>query len=192
MVVIDNVLDDVAFGELLGLFDPNSFSWFYRPSTGLYKDVAIHKDFSFINPVYEAPYQPASIRLMDTCSQVLKASLALCGIELDTLLKIRVNLYTNVGEQVTHDPHVDDHERPIKVGIFYLTTNVNSPTILFNERLVYGVDSNGISFDQLSVDQKVDSVENRFVLFDNSVYHCSTTPVNENIRMNINYNFTIK
>ena len=44
----------------------------------------------------------------------------------------------------------------------------------------------------LSSDHFVDSVANRFLMFRGDVFHSSTVPTHEAVRINTNYNFTTK
>lgn len=192
MVVVDKVLSVDGINNVKSTLCSERFPWFYRTSTALLKTNKQFRNFSFISPVYEAPYQPHDINIFTICKDILVASLERCGVQLHQLFKVRLNLYPNIGEQVFHDPHIDDHERPIHVGIFYLTTNIESPTVLFAEKFKYGIDLNGEGLNQLNIHHRIDSVENRFVLFENHTYHCSSTPKYEDVRININYNFSIK
>jgi hypothetical protein len=53
-------------------------------------------------------------------------------------------------------------------------------------------DINGIEGRTFTIRDVVHSMENRFVMFEGNRYHSSTRPTREDIRININYNFTIK
>lgn len=84
------------------------------------------------------------------------------------LIRIKANLYPNQNKFIKHNPHKDypyDH----KGAIFYVNNN-NGHTILNNKI-------------------KIESIENRILLFNPSKSHSSTTCTDEKYRVNINFNF---
>ncbi len=84
---------------------------------------------------------------------------------LKTLLRMRVNFFPYTKEVYEHEPHTD-HEFSCKAAILYLNT------------------CDG--FTRLEDGTKIDSIENRILLFDPSTPHNSTTTSNAKGRFNIN------
>ena len=81
------------------------------------------------------------------------------------LIRVKANLYPNVGVYHQHGWH-SDLEVTHKAAIFYINTN-NGHTVLEDGT-------------------KIDSVENRMLLFDPHTPHNSTTTSNAKGRFNIN------
>jgi hypothetical protein len=197
MKVIDNALGNNSFNFLRGNITSPDLGWHFVENTAIKLDHESISDFSFTNTVYDHDYfdHVPTNALFVVCYAALLSCLDKAGLELDGLCRIRLNLYTRQNEEYTHKPHVDDHEKHTTVGILYLTTNYNSPTILYKDRFRYGIDTN--AFEDLKnktfePEHNVDSVANRFLIFDGDTYHSSTVPTQEAVRININYNFTLK
>jgi hypothetical protein len=85
-----------------------------------------------------------------------------------TLVRVKCNLYPNIGKYIEHEPHIDAIS-PQKGAIFYINTN-NGYTILEDGT-------------------KIESVANRMAFFDTSKLHKSTTCTNVKYRININFNY---
>ena len=84
------------------------------------------------------------------------------------LMRVKANCYPSTPEIITHDKHID-YAIPHKGAIFYLNTN-NGLTILEDK-------------------VKVESIENRLLLFDPSKMHTSTTCTDTKCRINVNINY---
>jgi hypothetical protein len=89
-------------------------------------------------------------------------------LKVTSLLRIKANLYPNLNKEIVNLSHVDSPTSH-KGAILYINTN-NGYTILDNSI-------------------KIDSVENRILLFDPSVPHQSTHCTDEKCRININFNY---
>lgn len=197
MKVIDNVLGVNTFNFLRNNITSPDLGWHFVKNTAIPLEENVESDFSFTKTVYDCDFfdRTPTDSLFVVCYNALLSCLDTAGLELDELFRIRLNLYTKQGEFYTHVPHVDDHQRQMQIGILYLTTNQSSPTILYKNKFRYGVDTN--SFEELKEktfvpEHTVDSVANRFVMFDGDTYHSSTIPTQEAVRININYNFLLK
>lgn len=197
MKVIDNALGNNTFNFLRGNITSQEMGWHFVKNTAVILDVHSECDFSFAKTVYDCDFfnHVPTDSLFTVCYNALLSCLDKAGVELDELYRIRLNMYTRQGQQYTHFPHVDDHQRKMSIGILYLTTNQNSPTILYKNQFNYGVDTN--TYDELKhktfePEYKIHSVSNRFLMFDGATYHSSTIPTEEAVRININYNFLLK
>ncbi len=85
-----------------------------------------------------------------------------------SLLRVKVNCYPSTAEIKEHRPHVD-YKFKHTAAILSLNT------------------CNG--FTRLADGTKIDSVENRLLLFDGSIEHNSSTTTDAKGRYNINFNF---
>ena len=198
MKLIDDALGSNTFNFLRDNITSPELGWHFIKNTALELDHNSEKDFSFAKTVYDCdlfgsiPTDPLFI----VCYNALLTCLDRAGLELHELYRIRLNMYTRQGESYTHLPHVDDDQRQsMQIGILYMTTNINSPTVLYANQFEYGVDTNtAVEIKQKDFITKylVHSVANRFLLFDGATYHSSTIPTQEAVRININYNFLLR
>jgi hypothetical protein len=86
----------------------------------------------------------------------------------NAVVRIKGNLYPNIGKKL-QSPFHKDFEYKHMNAIFYLNKN-NGPTVF-------------------KTGEKVESVENRLIIFDSNKYHASTYCTDQKIRMNINFNY---
>jgi len=89
-------------------------------------------------------------------------------LNLNSLLRCKINLYTKKSKHIKTMFHTDSPE-PHKVALFSINTN-NGYTLFKNKN-------------------RVPSVENTMVLFDGQTEHCSVAQTDENVRINININY---
>ena len=89
-------------------------------------------------------------------------------LDVKALIRIKCNLYPNSEELHEHTNHTD-YPFSHKAAIIYINT------------------CDG--YTKLADGTKVDSVENRVLLFDASNPHCSTTTSDATARFNINFNY---
>ena len=194
MLVKDSVLGVNHFAIVKNELISGAMPWFYVDHTAIKAEGTLN-NFSFNNTMFDVDIPGCNnmTPLVTLCYTALCASLDTMGYQLKELLRIRANLYTRNHEAMIHHPHVDD-TRPYNVGILYVTTNNNSPTLLYKERYDHKTDTNTIETinnRKFTIEHVVDSIENRFVMFNGDVFHSSTRPTCEDVRININYNFTL-
>lgn len=103
-------------------------------------------------------------------------------IRVDTLIRIRLGMLTNIGEDASHYPHVD-YNYPHKTVLLYLDSN-GGDTIFYNE--MYDIEEPN---KELTVNMRHSPVENRAVLFEGLQYHSSSAPTEASRRVAININF---
>jgi len=89
-------------------------------------------------------------------------------IKIKYFLRAKVNMYCNTNTIHEHGMHTDLRIKH-KGLIFYLNTNDG--------------------YTKLKDGTKINSIENRVLLFDSSKKHCSTTCTNTKSRININVNY---
>ena len=89
-------------------------------------------------------------------------------LDVNALVRIKGNLHPNVNKFLENSKHVDFNFQH-KGAIFYVNTN------------------NG--FTVLEDGTKIESIENRLLMFDPSKLHSSTNCTDEKRRININFNY---
>lgn len=159
MKIIDNFLPKEQFLNIQNIFMSKEMPWYYQSSIN-----KNHKEDDlnsyFTHGLY---YQNSGY------SNFFNYILPIVEfINPKALIRVKANLYLKTEKINVHEPHIDYNFKH-KGAIFYINTN-NGKTILYN-----GV--------------KVDSIENRLLLFDPSKEHNSTSTTNSKCRININFNY---
>jgi hypothetical protein len=89
-------------------------------------------------------------------------------LEIKALIRAKGNLYSKTEQLIEHGKHIDCSFKH-KGAIFYVNTN------------------NG--FTILEDGTKIESIENRLLMFDSSKLHSSTNCTDKKCRININFNY---
>ena len=139
------------------VMDPN-FPWFYSGTTASLYDKS---DYLFYHWLYQDGHQ-----ISDHFNSVLVPLLG--RLNLNSLLRCKVNLYTKKTKHIKTAFHTDSPE-PHKVALFSINTN-NGYTLFKNK-------------------DTAPFVENNMVLFDGQTEHCSVAQTDEHVRINININY---
>jgi hypothetical protein len=157
--VFDNYTDQQWFNQLLEYTKQPQF-WEYCPSTDYVGDDRCKFGHAIFWDWF--PESPSLHEFMKPFYEHIN-----CG----ALIKNKIDFTHRTETHIQNMMHVDVHylNIPYKTGILYLTTN------------------NGYTLFEDGT--KVESVANRFVMFDGYIQHCgvSQTDVNERICMNINW-----
>lgn len=103
-------------------------------------------------------------------------------IRVDTLIRIRLGMLTNIGQDASHYPHVD-YNYPHKTVLLYLD-NSDGDTVFYNE--MYDAEDDD---QKLTVNMRHAPVENRAVMFEGLQYHSSSAPITNSRRITMNINF---
>jgi hypothetical protein len=159
--IIDNFLEKHTFMKIKELITNPNFSWNYSQYVAHPddKDLNLPASYYFMHMFYSGFHMDSECHIF---SDVLNKLGCL------SLIRIKTNLYPSTKTIIHHNKHVD-YEFPHKGAILYLNTN-NGLTVLENG-------------------EKIDSVENRVLLFDPSKPHNSTTCTDDKCRVNVNFNF---
>lgn len=157
--IIDNLLPANIFNNIKTQIMSDEFPFYYNDGitdkSGTQTD-----DFYFTHTMYNNNKPQSNfLTLVDPI---------LNKINMRSLLRVKCNLYPNVGKSVKHPLHMD-YNFEHKTAIFYLNTN------------------NGATY--FSDGSKVDAVQNRLVLFNGLTFHCSSLCTDKKIRVNININY---
>lgn len=156
--IIDNVLEKEQFKDIQALMLSSHFPWFYNPTVTTATEKS--KCFYFVHLFY-GDYNKNSqyFNLLHPILEVLKPN---------AIIRIKGNLYPNMGKKVQSDFHIDYNYEHMN-AIFYLNNN-NGPTVF-------------------KTGEKIESVENRLIIFNSNKYHASTYCTDKKVRFNINFNY---
>jgi len=173
MWIVDNFLPPSLFNDIQKLVMGERIQWVFSPNA---TSLDSPDEFYFVHRVF-TPYAPdlkhAALEQPEHVSPFfhdIKPILYFLDDRLkfmvDRLIRINCTLCTNQGVAKSQDMHTD-FPFPHYTGIFYVNTN-NGPTIV--------------------EDYRVDSVANRFVLFDGLKPHCASLQDDTQGRFNIVFN----
>ena len=176
IIVYDNFLSERHTKRLQGVMHGKSplglggnrhvdgFQWYQ--SDGIVSEDDVDK-FQFIHPFYVDPVNPSPAFGMITSVLMLLKPL--------TILKIRAKLLARTHEIEESDFHVDimgtteEKLSQMTTAIYYVNTN------------------NG--YTEFEDGTKVESVENRMVIFPSNIKHRGASCTDEKVRMVINFNY---
>jgi hypothetical protein len=97
-------------------------------------------------------------------------------IDVLNILRMRVGIYLNKNTNKPNSAHIDGSE-PHIVGLYYLD-DFDGDTVLYSDTIGQN--------EMLRITPK----KGRMVLFDGSIYHASSNPIESEYRTTINFNFT--
>jgi len=160
--VTDNFLDPQYFAQLQTVFMSNEVvPWRLEPFVSNYGDEVNPYEHYFVCPIFYGleVVEPKLHKLLMPLYQQLNVK---------ALGRVRALCYPNQGQQIVHGKHVDS-DSSIKACVFYLNTNDG--------------------FTEIENEGKVDSVENRALVFDGSIPHNSATCTNDKVRLVLNINY---
>ena len=155
----DDFLTPDEFKGIEDMMLSENFPWFYSPFVADKEEV--NNDFYFTHIVYENHKLNSSQDTWNVLTPLLK------HIRPRAIIRIKINAYPNIGKYIKHGEHTDypfEHK-----GALYSLNNCNGHTIIG--------------------DNKIDSKENRLLLFDSSKLHSSTSCTDAKMRFNININY---
>lgn len=176
----------------------NENIWCYLPSvvdkSFTHKDQSLGCTFYQINLPHQQQY--TNIEMYNIFNPLILTLLDRFDIKNDvTVLRARLGLIYNQGEQVTNTPHVDfdystspyllEHQ-----NILYYFNTTNADTIIYNEKshnIINTIDYIKQS-PVLSVRENIECKRNTAVLFDGTYFHSSTTPTDSQWRLVLNLN----
>lgn len=162
-IVIDNFLNTQDFEKIKEHMLSPWVEWAYNSFVAM-PDHELRNDpydFQFTHTFYFKG-QPRSqwLEVIDPILQKLNPS---------ALVRIKANLQPRTPNIITHQYHYDHDNFDGKIGIFYINNNDG-----------YTIFEDGT---------KIESVENRMLIFDGNILHTGTTCTNQKVRCLINFMF---
>ena len=163
-VVIDNFIDKQSFQDLQNVMFGENFCWNYNEHID-YIDEQEKFRFQFTHTFYRQNIGPSS-------QQYGKLSHILNKIKPKEIYRIKANLLSRTSEIVENSFHVDIAD----LGILPWTTSI-----------LYMNTNNG--YTEFETGAKVESKENRMLVFPAEMKHRGTSCTDKKIRVVINFNY---
>ncbi len=160
MEVIDNFLDKDNFKILQDNLLSYNFPWYLTDGVNVVGD-----EFFQFNHHFYKEFKIMS-HLYDLVEPLIKK------IDPISLIRIKANLLTKTEKIIEHGMHIDQSGKSIpksKTAIFYCNSN------------------NG--YTKFENGKKIESIENRLVIFNNNLYHSGSTCTDKKVRIVININY---
>jgi len=151
--IIDNFLDQDYFDHLKNCVFSTQFPWVFCQEVANLGEMN-DEHFFFTHRLFDR-FEPLSSFMKELDHLIVH------DLEVKSLIRARINLYPNIGKLLEHDYH-QDFKYPHKTAVLYFNT------------------CDGYTGFR---DSKVESVENRVVLFDGSNEHYSTTCTDQKVRV---------
>ena len=163
MKIYDNFLNDRDFQIIQHFFMGNKIPWYYNDSIA--KDDEGLDGYQFVHSFFnvEKPFQCSSQKLYTFLDPVWTK------LNPKYIVRVKANLRPRTEKHVVSNWHTDTELVQAKTCIFYL--NSNNGYTLFKDGT------------------KVESVENRLVLFDSQIQHSGASCTDERKRVVLNINY---
>lgn len=158
MKIIENYLDKNTFNKINSIITQSNFSWYFAPYISYPNDNA---GFMFNHTFYNENGITSNY-FNDIIFPLLTQ------IKFTKLLRAKANLYTQNSNHIKHNYHIDDKDHVHQVALYSLNTN------------------NG--YTEFENGQKIESVENRLLIFDGQLTHQSVGQTDTKQRINLNIN----
>jgi hypothetical protein len=158
--VIDNFLKEEDFQLIKSTMLGGEFAWFYQDSK-VPTDPGPY-DFQFTHIFYQNfNFTSDYAHILNPIFQIIKPA---------SILRVKANLTPKTPEIITYGYHTDfGSAEKIKTAVYYVNTN------------------NGVT--DFENGPKIESIENRFLVFDNNIPHAGTSCTDEKVRCVININY---
>lgn len=151
--------------------------WYHLNTTALPTEKGEYAG-SFSHLIFKSEQGPIS-NLFDAAFNILCVALDQEKKILKELYRIRLGLITRTPYLVTHDAHIDDG-RPHNTGLFYVIES-DGDTLIYNEKK---------ESKNYTVQESVKPVCNTWHSFDGAQFHSSQTPVANERRIVLTFNYT--
>lgn len=158
--IIDNFLLKEEFEVIKNTMFGSNFPWFLQSYIAAFDETKDYDGLLLTHMFY------SNFSSNSPYFEMLLPLIEKIGVK--SLIRIKSNMYPSLEKKQKHAMHVD-HYFPHKGAIYHINTN-NGHTILEDGT-------------------KLESVENRIILFDTSAPHASTSCNDQPFRMNININY---
>lgn len=164
MKIVDNVLNQSDFEDIAN-FATHRCDWYFAGAVGTAEDINFPYSY-LVHTFYEF-----NLNFTHHFSGAYNLVFPLLSfLQPKSLLRVRANMYVNQINWVQHGFHEDHHDKEVKSAILYLNTN-NGKTVFESG-------------------EKVDSIENRVVIFNATERHASTTCTDAWRRLVVNVLYT--
>lgn len=184
--IYDNFLPEFYNKSILNALTATDFAWYFTEMAG--GDGNITSDahypisqYGFNHLAFNFDAGGVTSAIYPLLQPIVEIIPEKTGHRVDTLLRIRIGLSTNIGESGARFPHVD-YEFPHKTLLYYVN-DTDGDTVFYRERF------DGQEPTNFTVEFSNTPVKNQAVLFDGLHYHSSGFPRKTSKRIAINVNF---
>jgi hypothetical protein len=157
--IIDNFLSEESYNKIVDTLTNNYFPWFLQNKINDYQ-VESNNNYYFSHTFFDNNKQNSDAFYL--WEELLNK------INFTKLIRVKANLYPKTNTILEHAKHLDYTENGI-TSLYYINTN------------------NG--FTNLNDEIKVNSVNNRFLKFNNNILHNSSTCTDEKFRLTVVCNY---
>jgi hypothetical protein len=177
MHTIDTHLGKNFYHNVMSRIESPTMAWHRGEHTATPNDETSAYYGSFSSLVFKKDVGPLN-DLFDVTLSILLMAVDQQNKLLKDLHRIRIGLITRTPEPIVHSAH-RDMEQAHTTGLYYLNQS-DGDTIIYNEQQFS---------EQYSIMNRVSPNANKWINFDGTHFHSSTTPVNHEKRMVITYNY---
>ena len=162
VTVIDNFLTEKDFKKIQDLLTNDHFPWYFNNFVTTFKDSNNLNEFQFTHTFFDKLYPRSEyIEHLDPVISALNPV---------SLVRVKANLQTKTDKIIEWCLHTDNNPPLLcKTAIYYLNTN------------------NG--YTRFESGEKIQSKENRMIIFDGDLMHAGTTTTDSKTRILLNFNF---
>lgn len=193
MQIIDDALPYQLFDRIKHVACHEDTPWYFTSSyQDQFKDESKNiLTFHWSHFAYKNDQQVSN--LFEPLFAALLIGLDKAGEKFNKLIRIRLGLLNGINHPYQNTPHVDVNERH-KAALLYIH-NSSAPTQFFKEKYDFTSDLGSYLFfkkilkEKVTPTETVDSIENRMVFFDGSIYHSSNRPTDLSRRVVVNFNY---
>ena len=191
----DDCVESKYFNALkTKVFNFRFMPWFFNQFTAYTEKSTDTFDNSF-NHIAVRNYKDVSMMAPYARMCIAQAFFKL-GEPAPEIIRVRFGLILNAPHNKIHGPHIDSH-KPHQTGLLYLNDS-DGDTYFYDNYYDPSLDEGLSQFDyykkfvkdNLKEDQSVTPKANRLALFDGYQYHASSSPVNTQFRIVMNFNYT--
>ena len=194
MRILDDCVESKYFNTLKNeIFDFKHMPWFLSKYTAYKQKSTDTDDFSFSHLAIKNSKDISE--LAPYARMYINEAFKNLGKSEPEIYRVRFGLILKSYKHKIHGPHVDDHELH-HVGLLYLNDsdgdtyfydNYYDPELNTENLYQFDYYEKHIK-DKLKFEQSVTPKSNRLVLFNGYQYHASSSPVNSQLRVVMNFN----
>jgi hypothetical protein len=202
MIILDNALPLSVFRNIKDQVFDASFPWYFTKTTEKNITESINTTsfahVCFMNTgVMTLNGSILTTNISDDCKKSLFIISRKLNFEIKSIIRSRFGLLQPKPQgKYINFPHIDFIKNNF-TGLLYFN-NSDGETIVYNEK--YDINSNMNSMEyyenilkkNVTIKQKIECKENRFIMFDGFHYHSSVSPTNVSRRIVLNFNFEIE
>lgn len=192
IIQIDDVIPSSYQDQVEAEITSNSMAWFFHEESA--RSASMFKT-TFSGFSHMAYHIKESTPVMSPLSSILLPILFMfcdkAQIKFNTLLRMRLGLFTRTMiEAVHHNPHVDFYE-PHQTAVYYVNDS-DGDTFVFNETyedLNLQQSAQHADENKFSIAGRVSPKKGKMACFDGRHYHASMHPMKAQSRIAVTFNF---